>query len=163
MLSTLLNPKIASAQILEDGWTVETVLNSIATADPPYHAMIDTGELILSFASFARVVCGALVIGYSNQEVAAYLLEHGLQRSFEGVVFLDENDEKQVWVRATKKAVPIDQCGVSMERRFAFYDQIHTTGTDIKHVRFVHWRAISALFLLFSTPSFAARLSTRVP
>ncbi len=68
------------------------------------------------------------MIGYSNQEVAAYLLSHGLERWCDGVVFLDANDEKQVWVRATKKAVPVDQCGVPPERRFAFYDQIHTTG-----------------------------------
>ena len=26
-----------------------------------------------------------------------------------------------------------DQCGVSLEQRFAFYDQVHTTGVDIKH------------------------------
>ncbi len=44
MLSTLLNPKIASAEILEDGWSVESVLNSIARADPAYHALIDTGK-----------------------------------------------------------------------------------------------------------------------
>jgi len=30
--------------------------------------------------------------------------------------------------------VSADQCGVSLEKRFAFYDQIHTTGMDIKHV-----------------------------
>ncbi len=27
-----------------------------------------------------------------------------------------------------------DQFGVTLERRFTFYDQIHTTGMDIKHV-----------------------------
>jgi len=37
-------------------------------------------------------------------------------------------------VRATGRVVSADQCGVSLERRFAFYDQIHTTGMDIKHV-----------------------------
>ncbi len=40
----------------------------------------------------------------------------------------------QVLVRATGRAVPADQCGVPLDRRFAFYDQIHTTGMDIKHV-----------------------------
>jgi hypothetical protein len=37
-------------------------------------------------------------------------------------------------VRATGRIVSAEQCGVSLDRRFAFYDQIHTTGMDIKHV-----------------------------
>ena len=37
-------------------------------------------------------------------------------------------------IRATGRVVSADQCGVSLEKRFAFYDQIHTTGMDIKHV-----------------------------
>ena len=37
-------------------------------------------------------------------------------------------------MRATGRAVSADQCGVPLDRRFAFYDQIHTTGMDIKHV-----------------------------
>jgi hypothetical protein len=49
-------------------------------------------------------------------------------------VYLDENDKQQVLVRATGRVVPADQCGVPKEKRFAFYDQIHTTGMDIKHV-----------------------------
>ena len=49
-------------------------------------------------------------------------------------MYLDENDKQQVLVRATGRVVPADQCGVPKEKRFAFYDQIHTTGMDIKHV-----------------------------
>lgn len=58
----------------------------------------------------------------------------------------------KVLVRATGRVVSADQCGVSLDKRFAFYvsflpvscqsysnldrtqDQIHTTGMDIKHV-----------------------------
>lgn len=29
--------------------------------------------------------------------------------------------------------VPITQCDIALERRFAFYDQVHTTGMDIHH------------------------------
>jgi hypothetical protein len=85
------------------------VLAHIASAESPrYHALIDTG---------------ALITGYSNSEVAFFLLKAGLSWC-EGVVFLDENDEKQVLVRATGRAVPADQCGVPLEKRFAFYDQV---------------------------------------
>ncbi len=66
-------------------------------------------------------------------QVARFLLDNGLSWC-DGVVFLDDNDEKRVLVRASGRAVSADQCGVPLERRFAFYDQIHTTGMDIKHI-----------------------------
>ena len=98
---------------------MEQLLEKIATAESPrFHALIDTG---------------ALITGYSNLEVAQQLLDRGLTWC-DGVVFLDDDDKQQVLVRATKRVVSADQCGVSLEKRFAFYDQIHTTGMDIKHV-----------------------------
>ena len=98
---------------------MEYILEHIAACESPrYNALIDTG---------------ALITGYSNQEVAQQLLDRGLSWC-EGVIFLDEEDRQQVLVRATGRIVSADQCGVSLEKRFAFYDQIHTTGMDIKHV-----------------------------
>ena len=91
----------------------------IANSETPrFNALIDTG---------------ALITGYSNKEVAEQLLKRGLTWC-DGVVFLDDDDKQQVLVRATNRVVSADQCGVSLEKRFAFYDQIHTTGMDIKHV-----------------------------
>jgi thiol-disulfide isomerase/thioredoxin len=119
MLTTCLDRKIASYEVLDDKWSVEQLLEKIAKADSPrYNALIDTG---------------ALITGYSNQQVARQLLDRGLTWC-EGVVFLDDDDKQQVLVRATGRVVSADQCGVSLEKRFAFYDQIHTTGMDIKHV-----------------------------
>jgi hypothetical protein len=119
MLVTILDPDIATYELLPDNWSVPLVLLRISNSTAPrFHALIDTG---------------ALITGFSNQEVAAQLLASGLEWC-EGVVFLDENDEKQVLVRSTGRSVPADQCGVPLDRRFAFYDQIHTTGMDIKHV-----------------------------
>ena len=108
-----------SHEILADDWSVNSLLTRIATAkDPQFNALIDTG---------------ALITGYSNLQVAKELLKRGLVWC-DGVVFLDDADKKQVLVRATGRVVSDDQCGVPLERRFAFYDQIHTTGMDIKHV-----------------------------
>jgi len=28
----------------------------------------------------------------------------------------------------------LSQCGIAQTKRFAFYDQVHTTGMDIQHV-----------------------------
>eukprot|EP00954_Amorphochlora_amoebiformis_P004229 329935-Amorphochlora_amoeboformis.AAC.1 len=61
----------------------------------------------------------------SNLEVAQYLLENGLKYA-EGVIFLNEDDDKMVYVRSTGRVVRLDQCGIPKSRRFAFYDQIHT-------------------------------------
>ena len=67
----------------------------------------------------------------SNYDVARYLLDNGLKWA-EGVVFLDEDDKQQILVRATGRVVHLSQCGVEKENRFAFYDQIHTTGNLFK-------------------------------
>eukprot|EP01043_Picozoa_sp_COSAG02_P048197 COSAG02_NODE_4712_length_5068_cov_56.652797_1_plen_771_part_10 len=117
MLSTVLDPTVCSTEVLDDGWTVPILLQKIAGSSI-FRALIDTG---------------ALITGYSNQEVAAELLRLGLPWC-DGVVFLDDADKQQVLVRTTGRIVSADQCGVPLERRFAFYDQIHTTGMDIKHV-----------------------------
>jgi hypothetical protein len=38
-----------------------------------------------------------------------------------------------ILVKATGRVLKLSQCGIAVENRFAFYDQIHTTGMDIKH------------------------------
>eukprot|EP01033_Poteriospumella_lacustris_P010457 gene10460-7435_t len=119
MINTCLDRGVSSYEFIEDKWTVEVLLERIAKSESPrYHALIDTG---------------ALITGYSNLEVAKQLLDRGLTWC-DGVVFLDDDDKQQVLVRATGRVVSAEQCGVSLEKRFAFYDQIHTTGMDIKHV-----------------------------
>eukprot|EP00808_Paulinella_micropora_P006835 g75373.t1 len=119
MLQTVLDPQIAHTETLPDNWDVSYLISRIAKqSNPVVHALIDTG---------------ALVTGFSNEQVAAELLRRGLEWC-QGVVFLDDADKQQVLVRSTGRVVPADQCGVPLERRFAFYDQIHTTGMDIKHV-----------------------------
>lgn len=119
MLTTCLDRQITSYEYIDDHWNVEFLLQRIAMSENPrYHALIDTG---------------ALITGYSNKEVAQQLLDRGLSWC-DGIVFLDDEDRQQVLVRATGRVVSADQCGVALERRFAFYDQIHTTGMDIKHV-----------------------------
>ena len=119
MLSTVLDASVASFTCLDTDWNVEILLDTIAqSASPRFHALIDTG---------------ALITGYSNQEVAEQLLNRGLDWC-DGVVFLDENDKQNVLVKESGRVVFADQCGIPLERRFAFYDQIHTTGMDIQHV-----------------------------
>lgn len=39
-------------------------------------------------------------------------------------MYLDENDQKMILVRATNRVMKLAQCGISDKRRFAFYDQV---------------------------------------
>ena len=116
IVHTLTDPSIVSVERISEGWTVTSLLDSIAS-NPSVHALIDTG---------------ALITGLSNLEVARYLLSHGLH-DLAGVVFLDELDRKMILIRSTGHVVPLATSGVPPEARFAFYDQIHTTGMDIQH------------------------------
>lgn len=77
-------------------------------ADPPFHALIDTG---------------ALITGMSNRESAEYLLKAGLP-TMKGVVFLDEEDRQMVLLRRGWKVVKLDDCGLSLNERFSFYDHV---------------------------------------
>ena len=113
MLHVLTDASVVTTSAVEPGWTVQSLLRQIANASPRVNALIDTG---------------ALITGLSNKEVAQQLLAVGLSRWCEGVVFLDENDEKMILVKATGRVLKLSQCGISVDKRFAFYDQIHTTG-----------------------------------
>ena len=113
----LTSESIVSSRFLSAEWTVTRLLDDIATANPPFHVLLD---------------CGALVTGMSNYDVARYLLTHGLPASeFDGVVFLDHKDRKMILMRSGMTVVRLNQSGCPPHRRFSFYDQIHTTGMDI--------------------------------
>ncbi len=115
IICNLSSTSVMSFEFLKLDWNVRNVLDRVAQASPPYHALIDTG---------------ALVTGLSNYEVAKYLLLTGLP-DFEGVVFLDKSDKKKILLRSGFRVVNISQTGIPIEKRFTFFDQIHTTGMDI--------------------------------
>jgi hypothetical protein len=96
-------------------WDVHSLLKLVADHEPHYHALIDVG---------------ALITGFSNEEVARHLLKIGL-RNVDAVVFLDSSDRKMVVDRSSAPAVPLARSGVPPEKRFTFFDQVHTTGMDI--------------------------------
>jgi hypothetical protein len=116
MVHVLTNDEVVNVQFAPADWTVDSLIQMIASSEPRYNALIDTG---------------ALITGLSNEGVAKKLLSFpSMARWCEGVVFLDESDEKVILVRATGRVLKLSQCGISVENRFAFYDQIHTTGMD---------------------------------
>ena len=116
ILDFLTSESIVSSRMLGSEWSVSKLLDDIATANPPFHVLLD---------------CGALITGMSNFDVAKYLLAHGLPEQFDGVVFLDHKDRKMILMRHGMNVVRLNQSGIPPHRRFSFYDQIHTTGMDI--------------------------------
>ena len=117
IINVLTSPQVTTASIKEN-WTAKSLLRDIATSDPPFHALIDTG---------------ALITGMDNEEVAHYLLLH-LPVWMEGVVYLDRQDRQMILLRSSGRSIHLNQCGISPDRRFTFYDQVHTTGMDIKQM-----------------------------
>merc|ERR1712137_916904 len=116
IIHVLTSPQVTSACKKEDQWTARSLLRDMARSDPPIHALIDTG---------------ALITGMDNEEVARYLLLH-LPDRIEGVVYLDRQDRQMILLRDSGRSVNLAQCGISPANRFTFYDQVHTTGMDIK-------------------------------
>ena len=103
-------------------WDVNDLLMNVAKHDPPLRALIDVG---------------ALVTGMSNEQVADKLLELDAQNRnprFEACVFLNEHDIEMVKIRKGGETTRLSYSPYKdkPELRFTFYDQIHTTGIDIK-------------------------------
>ena len=79
-------------------------------------------------------MCARGVQGLSNLAVARYLVRAGLP-SFEGVVFLDECDAKNILLRKSMKVVPLAQSGIPKDKRFSFYDQVGVCTQYVHAVR----------------------------
>ncbi|RNF23641.1 uncharacterized protein Tco025E_02741 [Trypanosoma conorhini] len=117
VLAVLTDPLVVTTEVLPPDWTPLRVLDRIAAAHPPYHALIDAG---------------ALITNMENEDVARYLLSRLPPALFDGVVFLDNKDRQMMLQRGNGTKVPVAQSGVALTRRFTFFDQVHTTGTDVR-------------------------------
>lgn len=107
---------VTGLEVLDPEWTPKSLLHRVVSQGNS-HALID---------------CGALVTNLTNLEVATMLLDMLPSSKFDAVVFVSDNeDERLVLDRATRKVIPYTQAGFARNRCFTFYDQIHTTGIDI--------------------------------
>ena len=112
IITILSSPEHVTCELLSH-WCVTDLLQTVASnADKTFSALIDTG---------------ALVTGMSNQEVAKFLLQNGLEDK-DCCIYLDSSDRKMVMDRSFGTPTPLERCGISKERRFTFYDQVHTSG-----------------------------------
>ncbi|BAM40713.1 uncharacterized protein TOT_020000967 [Theileria orientalis strain Shintoku] len=107
---------VSGPVLLPVGWDADAIINMVATCPQKPLALIDTG---------------ALITNYTNYEVAKLLLVRGLSH-VEGVVFLDDEDRQMILLRNKWTVTLLAHCGIPLQKRFSFYDQIHSTGQDIK-------------------------------
>ena len=112
IVALLSDPQVTSVEVAAN-WSVTSVLQSLANAEPPLNALIDVG---------------AVITGLSNEEVARQLLNYGLTHC-EGCVFLDDEDTQMVLFRGDTPAVPLATIGLPFHKRFTFYDQVPLTPT----------------------------------
>ena len=116
IITILSSPAHVTCELLSH-WCVRDLLRQVAkNEERTFSALIDTG---------------ALITGMSNQEVAKFLLQEGLEGK-DCCIYLDSSDRKMVMDRAYGAPTPLERCGIGKERRFTFYDQVHTTGMDIQ-------------------------------
>ena len=103
-----------------DEESVDSQLMAIAelqkTSPEPFQAIIDTG---------------ALFKGIANIDMARKILAMQPDR-IKGVVFYDKDNKPAVLERKQDHPIPLRDCRLKEQERFTYYDQIHTTGSDIK-------------------------------
>lgn len=115
------NSCVQKVTVLPVHWDVDHLLNTVASSGA--HCLIDIG---------------ALVTGFTNEEIASKLLEKlnnaeqsGGQPKFLGVVFIEEGSDRKVLLTREGRRLDLAESSIPADRRFTFYDQIHTTGMDI--------------------------------
>ncbi|CAE7388739.1 unnamed protein product, partial [Symbiodinium necroappetens] len=119
MFTTLTDPVVMSFKQIDGQWKVNSLLENVVAEDA--EALIDTG---------------ALITGMSNLEVAQFLAGHkDFKKSAAGgsVVGAGMVVSALGHIEPRKSTMKLEDCGIPLSERFAFYDQVHTTGMDIQH------------------------------
>ncbi|GIQ80246.1 protein of unknown function DUF3645 [Kipferlia bialata] len=120
ILATLSDPAVMTVHHMQRGWGVGSILDTALSLRPSACALID---------------CGALISGMSNLDVAhAVLSNPNRDRGIRGVVYFDARDKEMVLLAGDDTNTPVSllECTLAPHERFTFYDQVHTTGTDIR-------------------------------
>ena len=93
------DPQVMSVREIRQG-TVSSIITEVRNGG--YNALIDTG---------------ALITGYTNQEVCVEVLRDGGAAHVDVAVFLNARDEKMV-IERDGTVYPLSRCGVSLKKRF---------------------------------------------
>ena len=152
VFATLAATDVVCAVALPDDWCVESLLLGVATADPPLHTLIDVGALVTGMSN--KLVAKFLLDNglvwadgcvYLDEEDRQMVLMRVNDRSAgtadadtkKNLDAEDTSSPKPPFVVANHghkyEVVPLQRvAALDPSRRFTFYDQVHTTGMDIK-------------------------------
>ena len=114
-INTLTNPNVMHIYEVDIPWTSESILRYVACNG--FKALIDAG---------------AIITGFTNQQVAEYILLQPETKWARAAVFIDTQNNKQVVFRGGGPPVPFEQVNIPHGDRFTFFDQGHMVGIDIK-------------------------------
>ncbi|CAH0766046.1 unnamed protein product [Bemisia tabaci] len=79
----------------------------------------------------ALIDSGALVTGLSNYNVAKFLLKN-LPSHLQGILYFSDKSNRLTVLQRDEKTVAFQDCYLDKKHLFAYLDDIHTRGTDIK-------------------------------
>eukprot|EP00439_Symbiodinium_sp_Y106_P050997 s1164_g6.t1 len=153
MFTTLTDPVVMSFKQIDGQWKVNTLLENVVAED--VEALIDTGALITGMSNLevAQFLAGhkdfkKSAVVYLNEADAkmVYVRKTTLGSTGRIVIMgarpavcshpatvmggrLDLMAAGGKW----KSTMKLEDCGIPLSERFAFYDQVHTTGMDIQH------------------------------
>lgn len=83
----------------------------------------------------AFIDSGGILKGIPHEDVAKQLFTlPWFKDAYDGVVFFDEKGNKKILEKDRLTAVSFDNSHVPLQKRFTFYDQKHSTGTNIKQL-----------------------------
>ena len=69
MLTYLTSPDLMSVRLLDSAWSATGVLDIVAQADPPFHALIDTGPLITGMSNLEVMSLKHVFLSLQNTEI----------------------------------------------------------------------------------------------
>jgi hypothetical protein len=120
VVRTLVNPNVVSCEKYSISGVDSTAQLLDCAGSGKFHAMVDNG---------------ALITGLTNREIAYELIKRLPVEIFSAVVYIDDAGAKRVLLRGEDPSAPpraLSDVNLPWNRRFTFYDQVHTTGIDIK-------------------------------
>lgn len=119
-----------------DAYTITLLLNKkepsiVVSKETPQKTEDLVEEVLKGVKASAIIDTGGVFKGRSNEEVAQTLLNK-LEPGFKGIIFYNDKNELVILERGKTKPISLSDSSLPIEERFTFYDQVHTTGSNIK-------------------------------